>query len=264
MILAVIPARFQSSRFPGKPLVDIGGRSMILRVCAQVQQARRIGRICVATDDRRIFDHVQAGGFEAVMTRPDHVSGTERAAEAAAAVPEAEWILNVQGDEPFIDPAHLDLLCSTLQQPGTETASLMEPILRPEDLHNPNVVKVLTSAEGFALYFSRQAIPYVREAPPADWLGRAAFFRHVGVYGFRREVLLRIPGLSPAPAEQAESLEQLRWLHHGLRIRMAALPAGSQTSAIDTPEDWKRLTGQSLPQFWGLSAGNPGPFRAVD
>lgn len=264
MILAVIPARFQSSRFPGKPLADIGGRSMILRVCGQVQQAQRIGQICVATDDLRIFRHVRAGGFEAVMTRPDHASGTERAAEAAAAVPEAEWILNVQGDEPFIDPAHLDLLCSTLQQPGTEIASLMEPIRRPEDLHSPHVVKVLSNAEGNALYFSRSPIPYVREAAPEAWLSRAAFFRHVGVYGFRRDVLLRIPALSPAPAEQAESLEQLRWLHHGLRIRMACLPAGSESPAVDTPEDWKRLTGQSLPQFWGLGGPEPGPFRAVD
>lgn len=236
MILAIIPARYASTRFPGKPLADIAGKSMIRRTWEQVTRAERVNAAVVATDDPRIFEHVRAFGGEAVMTRPDHPSGTDRCAEVARKYPAARIILNVQGDEPFIQPQQIDLLADTLlARPNFSIATLAKKIGDPALLANPNVVKVVFSEKAGAVYFSRHPIPFVRDETPENWLVRQDFYKHVGLYGFRRAALQRIARLPTTPLERAESLEQLRWLEHGLRIAVGVTTL--ETQGIDTPED---------------------------
>lgn len=240
MVLGIIPARFASTRFPGKPLVLIHGKSMIQRVYEQVEQARRVNRVVVATDDTRIYEHVRSFGGEVLLTRADHPSGTDRCAEVAQQFPEAEWVLNIQGDEPFIQPEQIDLLAETLSQSARfSIATLAKQIEQPEQLHNPNVVKVVFSRRFSALYFSRHPIPYLRNHPASDWLAHHAFYKHIGLYGFSRKTLLRVALLRPTPLEQAESLEQLRWLEHGYRIAVGVTTR--ETAGIDTPEDLERV-----------------------
>lgn len=242
MILAVIPARYASTRFPGKPLVDIGGKTMIRRVYEQVLQARRVDAAVVATDDEKIFEHVLSFGGEVCMTRADHPSGTDRCAEVAGHFPEAKFILNVQGDEPFVQPEQIDLLADTLT--GSEQfsiATLAKKIEQQEMLFNPNVVKVVFSEANGAIYFSRHPIPFVRGTEPENWLSQQIFFKHIGLYGFRRETLLAIAALSPTPLERAESLEQLRWLENGLRIAVGITEL--ETTGIDSPEDLEKIRG---------------------
>ncbi len=240
MVLGIIPARFASTRFPGKPLVLIHGKSMIQRVYEQVEQARRVNRVVVATDDARIYDHVRSFGGEVLLTRADHPSGTDRCAEVAQQFPEAEWVLNIQGDEPFIQPEQIDLLADTLSQSARfSIATLAKQIEQPEHLLNPNVVKVVFSRRFGALYFSRHPIPYLRNHPASDWLTHLPFYKHIGLYGFSRKTLLRVARLRPTPLEQAESLEQLRWLEHGCRIAVGVTT--QETVGIDTPEDLERV-----------------------
>jgi len=242
MILAVIPARYASTRFPGKPLVDIGGKTMIRRVYEQVLQSRRVDAAVVATDDERIYEHVLSFGGAVRMTRAEHPSGTDRCAEVAGHFPEAKFILNVQGDEPFVQPEQIDLLADTLT--GSEQfsiATLAKKIEQQEMLFNPNVVKVVFSEANGAIYFSRHPIPFVRGAEPANWLSRQVFYKHIGLYGFRRETLLDIAALSPTPLERAESLEQLRWLENSLRIAVGVTEL--ETVGIDSPEDLEKMRG---------------------
>lgn len=240
MILAVIPARYASTRFPGKPLIDIGGKTMIQRVVEQVAQSRQVDRAVVATDDPRIFDHVRSWGGEALMTRSDHLSGTDRCAEVARKFPKANFILNVQGDEPFIQPEQIDLLAETLlHDRHFSIATLAKKIEQSEMLFNPNIVKAVFSATGRAIYFSRHPIPFVRGTAPENWLEQQSFYKHIGLYGFRRTTLLKIADLPPTPLERAESLEQLRWLEHGLAIRVGITDL--ETIGIDTPEDLLKL-----------------------
>jgi len=242
MILGVIPARFASTRFPGKPLVQIDGISMIQRVYAQSAQAKKIQELVVATDDNRILEHVTAFGGKAVLTSTTHPSGTDRCAEVARLFPKATAVLNIQGDEPFIQPQQIDLLAETLLlSPGFGIATLAKRITRNEDLHNPNVVKVVFSQRKSAIYFSRQAIPYVRDREPKNWLAHHTFYKHIGLYAFRREALLQVAALPPTSLEQAESLEQLRWLDHGLQIAVGITEMESR--GIDSPEDLLGLTG---------------------
>lgn len=240
MLLAVIPARFASTRFPGKPLVDIDGKTMIRRVYEQVLKSSLVNQAVVATDDQRIFDHVSGFGGAVRMTSPDHPSGTDRCAEVALQYPEAEFVLNVQGDEPFIQPEQIDLLANTLMA-GTHfsIATLAKKLDNPDMLFNPNVVKVVFSEKNGAIYFSRQAIPFLRGVEPADWLARQAYYKHIGLYGFRRAALMQIADLSPTPLEQAESLEQLRWLENGLRIAVGVTTL--ETIGIDAPEDLEKI-----------------------
>ncbi|MEM6263269.1 MAG: 3-deoxy-manno-octulosonate cytidylyltransferase [Bacteroidota bacterium] len=238
-VLGVIPARYASSRFPGKPLVDIAGKSMIQRVYEQAQQAELLDAVVVATDDARIFSHVEGFGGQVHMTADTHVSGTERAAEIAEKMPDYTHYLNIQGDEPFIAPSQIDLLCSTLAA-GADIGTLIKPLTNPERLTNPNAIKVVLDQEGFGLYFSRSPIPFLRDEPDVSkWPERGLHFQHIGIYGFRREVLMNIPHLSPSPLEVSESLEQLRWLAQGYRIK-TALTHEAATS-VDTPEDLERL-----------------------
>lgn len=240
MVLAVIPARYASTRFPGKPLVDIDGKTMIRRVYEQVLQCKRIDRAVIATDDQRIFDHVRAFGGEVCMTRSDHPSGTDRCAEVARQFPEAEFVLNVQGDEPFIQPEQIDLLTNTLTRSEVfSIATLAKKIENPEALFNPNLVKVVFSEHHGAIYFSRHPIPYLRGAAPESWLTHHNYYKHIGLYGFRSATLADIAGLSPTPLERAESLEQLRWLENGLRIAVGVTEL--ETIGIDSPEDLEKV-----------------------
>jgi len=228
-VLAVIPVRFGSTRFPGKPLALIAGRPMIQRVVEGVRSARSVDRVIVATDDARIFEAVRAFGAEAAMTSAGHVSGTERVAEVAAAC-DAPVILNVQGDEPLIEGATLDALAEALRDPGTLMASVMARVTDLSAQGDPNRVKVVVDAAGDALYFSRSPVP----AGAGDY-----FLQHVGVYGYRREFLLGLGRLPASRLERTERLEQLRVLEAGYRIRMIEIPR--PTLSVDVPEDIMRV-----------------------
>lgn len=223
--LAVIPARYGSTRFPGKPLADICGKPMIQRVVEGVGSCRRLARVIVATDDRRIFDAVRAFGAEAAMTSRNHATGTDRIAEVAAAL-DYPIVINVQGDEPLIEGEEIERLVDALQDPGLPMASLMA---RSRDLaafDSPDRVKVVVDAYGNAMYFSRSAIPN----DSADF-----FFLHVGIYGYQRDFLLGLNMLPPSRLEKAERLEQLRVLENGHRIRMIEI--SRPTASIDVPAD---------------------------
>jgi len=241
MILAVIPARYASTRFPGKPLVEIQGKTMIQRVWEQVIQSQRVDVAVIATDDDRIAAHVEAFGGLVVRTRADHPSGTDRCAEVAGLFPAADFILNIQGDEPFVQPQQIDLLANTLcSDPAFSIATLAKRLEDAEALFNPNVVKAAFAENGRAIYFSRHPIPFLRGQLLADWVSVHPYFKHIGLYGFRRETLLHIAGLAPTPLERAESLEQLRWLEHGLPIRVGQ--TDWETIGIDTPEDLLKIS----------------------
>jgi len=236
-IIAIIPARYASTRFPGKPLAMLGGKTIIERVYQQV--APTVDAAYVATDDERIFQAVEGFGGRAVMTSAEHPSGTDRVAEAARIVgADADIIVNVQGDEPFIQPEQIRTLCSLFDDERTEIATLARPLTSIEDVQNPNKVKVVRSIDGFALYFSRAAIPFVRGEAPENWLPSHEFFCHLGIYAYRSEVLQAVTTLPVSKLEQAERLEQLRWLENGLRIRVGLTE--HETIGIDTPEDLQR------------------------
>jgi 3-deoxy-manno-octulosonate cytidylyltransferase (CMP-KDO synthetase) len=246
-IVAIIPARFSSTRLPGKPLSDILGKPLVQRVHERVRLARRVDRVLVATDDERIAAAVRGFGGEAVMTAPDHPSGTDRLAEVARGLREAEIVVNVQGDEPLLDPEGLDAAVLALLEEGElPLATLSVPLKSALEMLKPSVVKVVCDARGDALYFSRSPIPFVRAgsedlaqaAEKAVRLGLAR--KHVGLYAYRREALLRFAALPQAPLEVAEGLEQLRALHHGMRLRVVPRE-GEGGLAVDTPEDLARV-----------------------
>ena len=237
-ILGVIPARFASTRFPGKPLTDIAGKSMIQRVYEQCLKSSALNKIIVATDDERIATHVRGFG-EAVMTAPEHPSGTDRCREAMQLCGESfDYVINVQGDEPFIDPSQIDLLAGLLNG-KTELATLAKQIEDEQQIHDPNVVKVVKDVNGNALYFSRHAVPYHRGSAGKPGIGLHPYFKHIGIYAYRADVLERITQLPVSPLEYAESLEQLRWLENGYRIKLAVTEL--ETRGIDTPEDLERV-----------------------
>lgn len=237
-ILGVIPARYASTRFPGKPLVDLEGKSMIRRVYEQARKTSRLTSVVVATDDERIFKHVLDFGGDAVMTSADHLSGTDRCFEALAASGGGfDYVINIQGDEPFIHPGQIELLADVLN--GTiQIATLVRSIEDPEQLFNSNVVKAVISAGDEALYFSRSPIPHIRNYHESEWVSRHSFFKHIGMYAYRTDILEKITALTPGKLESAESLEQLRWLENGFRIAVAKTTA--ETIGIDTPEDMEK------------------------
>ncbi|HEY9044334.1 MAG TPA: 3-deoxy-manno-octulosonate cytidylyltransferase [Ohtaekwangia sp.] len=236
-ILGIIPARYASTRFPAKPLVDIAGKSMIQRVYEQVKKTSGIASVVVATDHAEIFDHVKKFGGEVCMTKESHVSGTDRCYEALTLQPgQFDYVINIQGDEPFIQPAQIELLASKLNG-QTEIATLIKAIDNPEQLFNPNLVKVVISKLGEALYFSRSTIPHIRNTPEAEWLGKHTFYKHIGMYAYRTDILEQLTRISVSSLERAESLEQLRWLENGFKIMVAETKA--ETVGIDTPEDLK-------------------------
>jgi 3-deoxy-manno-octulosonate cytidylyltransferase (CMP-KDO synthetase) len=245
-IVAVIPARFGSIRLPGKPLSDIHGKPMIQRVHERARAARLPQRVLVATDDERIAAVVRGFGGEAVMTSAAHASGTDRLAEAVRTL-DAAIVVNVQGDEPMLDPAAIDrTLEPLLQDAGLEMATACVPLRDPSEMLDPAVVKVVGDARGDALYFSRSPIPLLRMAhgglreAAAAAVARGLARKHLGLYAYRREALERFAALPRAPLEEAEGLEQLRALHHGMRIRLVELE-GDFGPAVDTPEDLERV-----------------------
>jgi 3-deoxy-manno-octulosonate cytidylyltransferase (CMP-KDO synthetase) len=243
--LGVIPARYASSRFPGKPLAMIDGKSMIMRVYEQTLKTTVLNRVIVSTDDERIFNHVKDCGGEVMMTSESHMSGTSRIGEVVENLSfmsqcPYDVIVNIQGDEPFIDPSQIDLIVSLFFKPEVSIGTLIRKIENSEDLFNPNVVKVVVDDEGKAMYFSRSPIPYLRGIPQEDWVGNQDFYKHIGLYAYRATVLKQILNLPEAPPEVAESLEQLRWLYHGYSIHTAITDI--ETVGIDVPEDLLKLT----------------------
>lgn len=235
--VGIIPARFGSSRLPGKPLREIAGKSMIQRVYERCRGAASVDDLIVATDDERIVEAVLAFGGKAVMTSPEHPSGTDRLAEVAASL-DAAIVVTIQGDQPFFDPGMIDEVVAPLRaDPNLEVATLMYPIEREADLLEPSVVKVVTNHFGDALYFSRSLIPYPRQAVAHK------VYEHVGLYAYRKHSLIRLAGLPVTTLEAVESLEQLRWLEHGVRIRVNETRCADQAFSgfsVDTPEDLAR------------------------
>jgi 3-deoxy-manno-octulosonate cytidylyltransferase (CMP-KDO synthetase) len=238
-ILGIIPARYASSRFPGKPLVDIAGKSMIQRVYEQAKKCSQLTEVIVATDDERIYNHVIGFGGVAVMTGTDHQSGTDRCAEVARAHQQYHVIINIQGDEPYIDPEQIAKLAACFSTPDVQIATLIKRVQTPEELHNPNSPKVIINKLDEAVYFSRSAVPHIRGEEPKNWLEFYSYFKHIGIYGYRADVLQQITQLPVSALEKAESLEQLRWIENGYRIKVAETEL--ETYAIDTPEDLKLL-----------------------
>lgn len=237
--IAIIPARYGSSRFPGKPLADLGGKTMIERVYSRVAAVLGAENVFVATDDARIASAVDAFGGKAVMTSTEHRSGTDRVYEAYRILgSDADVVINIQGDEPFIALSQIEAVKACFADTEVEIASLARPFdasLGFDALFDPNLVKVVMDARMNALYFSRSIIPYVRSVDWKHWLEKVQFHTHVGVYAYKADVLARLTALPQSPLELAESLEQLRWLQNGYRIRMAITEA--PTIGIDTPAD---------------------------
>lgn len=238
-IIGIIPARYASTRFPGKPLVDIYGKTMIQRVYEQSVKTKGLAEVVVATDDERIAEEVTNFGGKYVMTSPLHQSGTDRCAEVAAQLPEYDIIINIQGDEPYISPEQIELLSTCFADKDTQLATLIKEIHTEEELFNINIPKVTINSRQEALYFSRQTIPFVRSAEKNEWINKHQFYKHIGIYGYRRDVLLAITKLQPSSLELAESLEQLRWLENGFTIKTKVTQL--ETIAIDTPEDLKKI-----------------------
>jgi len=239
-ILGIIPARYASTRFPAKPLVEIAGKSMIQRVYEQVKKSKVITTVIVATDHNEIFNHVKKFGGEVCMTKESHVSGTDRCYEALMQQKETyDYVINIQGDEPFIQPEQIDLLASRLDS-KTEIATLVKSIDQQEQLFNPNVVKAVVSNRHEALYFSRSTIPHIRNTPENEWLPNHTFYKHIGMYAYRTDILEQLTKLPVSTLEKAESLEQLRWLENGFRIAVAETK--TETIGIDTPEDLQKAT----------------------
>jgi len=235
--MAIIPARYASTRFPGKPLAVLGGKTVIQRVYEQVSSV--LDEVYVATDDHRIYDCVTGFSGRAVMTREDHKSGTDRIEEAVEKIQSsADVIINVQGDEPFIQPSQINTLMSLFDDPDTQIGTLGKLFESIDAVENPNSPKIVTDNRGFALYFSRSVIPYIRGKELTDWFGEYPFLKHLGIYAYRREVLREVTRLPQSSLEKAESLEQLRWLQNGYRIRVGLTDV--ETVGIDTPEDLQR------------------------
>lgn len=237
--IGIIPARYDSSRFPGKPLIDIGGISMIQRVYNQAKHASSLDEVIVATDDQRIFDHVKNFAGNVIMTKKDHQSGTDRCAEVIENIQGFDVAINIQGDEPFIDPLQINLLRSCFDNKSTQIATLIRKVETFEELFNENKPKVVVSKNGEAIYFSRQAVPFLRGTKKEDWLKQRPYYNHIGIYGYSVPILKELAALPYSDLEAMEALEQLRWLDNGYKIHTAI--SSHSNEAIDTPEDLKLL-----------------------
>ena len=238
--VAIIPARFSSSRFPGKPLAMLGGKTIISRVYERVSKV--IEEVYVATDDERIYNNVISFGGRAIMTSTAHRSGTDRCEEAfLKSGSEADVVINVQGDEPFIDPSQLEAIKHCFDDAETQIATLVKPFSEAdglERLENPNSPKVVVDSLGYAIYFSRSVIPYLRGVDKAEWLKKHTYLKHIGIYAYKADVLSEITKLPQGTLEKAESLEQLRWIENGLKIKVGRTDI--ETIGIDTPDDLER------------------------
>jgi len=236
-ILGIVPARYNSTRFPGKPLADINGKSMIQRVYEQCTLSKKLTKVLIATDDDRIANHVREFGGQPTMTSPQHQSGTDRCNEIISNLPGEKWdtVINIQGDEPYIHPDQIDLLCSVFEDKDAQIATLVKKITSPDELFNHNNVKVILNKRSEAIYFSRSPIPYNRNFPEQEWLKYSTYYKHIGIYGYRSNILNEIAALPKTNLEITESLEQLRWIENGYSIR--AEITSIESIAIDTPED---------------------------
>lgn len=240
MIVGIIPARYASTRFPGKPLIDIRGKSMIQRVYEQASKSSSLDKVVVATDDERIKEHVLAFGGYVVMTAEDHPSGTDRCWDALQQVEgKYDYVINIQGDEPFIDPSQIDTLAAVLKDGSTELATLIIPVDNHEVLFDMGEVKVVLNDNMEGMYFSRMVIPYIKGVPQGNWHQHHDYYRHVGMYAYRTDVLEKLTALPVSSLEKAESLEQLRWLQKGFKIKCAITQFDSH--CIDTPEDVEKV-----------------------
>lgn len=234
--IGIIPARFNSTRFPGKPLADIAGKSMIQRVYEQAGKSKYLSKLLVATDDDRILNHVSSFGGSAIMTSGDHVNGTQRCEEVINKLNEQyDFVINIQGDEPLIQPKLIDSICEIFEIPDIDIATLTTKIEEKEDILNPNVVKVVTDKNGKALYFSRSPIPYNNKQADNETENNTIYLQHIGLYAYRSSVLKQLVSLEPSKLEMAESLEQLRWLENGFNIQtiFSSIPS----YAVDSPTD---------------------------
>ncbi|MBL7692798.1 MAG: 3-deoxy-manno-octulosonate cytidylyltransferase [Flavipsychrobacter sp.] len=240
MIAGIIPARYASSRFPGKPLADIGGKSMIQRVYEQVSNSKSLHTVVVATDDDRIRSHVEAFGGKAIMTGVHHPSGTDRCYDALLQLGSGyRYVINIQGDEPFIDPAQIDELAAVLADGTTEIATQMIPVANHEELFDRGEVKIVLNTQMEALYFSRMVIPFIKGIDEKEWHLHHPYFRHVGMYAYRADILEKLTALSVSSLEKAESLEQLRWLENGYKIK--CVPTTYDSHCVDSPEDIEKV-----------------------
>ncbi len=242
--VGIIPARYASSRFPGKPLVDINGKSMIQRVFEQASSCKLLSEVYVATDDKRIFEHVIEFGGQAVITSIDHQSGTDRCKEAIENISldldNADIVINIQGDEPFLKADQIELLLHCFQEnQNTQIATLLKKIDQKEELFSPNVVKAIVNKQFQAIYFSRQPIPYKRGIENDQWIVKHDYFKHIGIYAYRFDILKQITNLKPSSLEQAENLEQLRWIENNFNIQTKLTT--TENIAIDTPDDLKKI-----------------------
>jgi len=238
--LGIIPSRYASTRFPGKPLIDINGKTMIQRVYEQAKKATSLSEVIVATDDKKIFEHVTSFGGNVVMTAASHESGTDRCAEVLEKnKANFDVVINIQGDEPFINPEQINQLCACFNDKQTDIATLIKKIDSEEELFNPNRPKVTVDENSFATMFSRNAIPDLIKANKTEWLSKQDFFKHIGIYGYRSCVLKEISQLPPSALEIKERLEQLRWLENNYKIKVAI--TSFEAVAIDSPEDLEKL-----------------------
>ncbi|MBW6490148.1 MAG: 3-deoxy-manno-octulosonate cytidylyltransferase [Lentimicrobium sp.] len=246
-VAGIIPARYASTRFPGKPLVEIDGTSMIERVYRQADLCPLLTTVIVATDDERILSHVMNFGGQAIMTASTHATGTDRISEAIHLLEKNgqhfDIVVNIQGDEPYIKPEQIEKVIRLFENSEVQIATLIKAIENNADLFNPNVVKVISDSFGRAMLFSRSPIPFIRGKQTEQWLNVHKFFKHIGIYAYRTKVLKKIAKLPPAPPEVAESLEQLRWLWNGYEIHTGV--TDFETIGIDTPEDLSKLTNNS-------------------
>ena len=237
--LGIIPARYESSRFPGKPLIDLKGKTMIQRVYERASECTALSKVIVATDDQRIFDEVKSFGGEVMMTSTSHRNGTERCGEVVDTYSEYEVVINIQGDEPLIHPKQLERIISVFDENEVKIATIARKIENIEAIRNPNRVKVALDKNQNALYFSRSPIPHVAQKPHDEWMATTTFHKHIGLYAWRSETLMELLTLSPTELEMAESLEQLRWLENGYKIR--CIISDLDTPNIDVPEDVEKV-----------------------
>jgi len=245
--LAIIPSRYASTRLPGKPLILIDGKTMIRRVWEQVSIA--VSNVVVATDDKRIKKEVESFGGRVVLTRTDHTSGTDRCKEALELFQKEhpvplDVVMNIQGDEPFLNPEQIHQLLSVFSNREIQIATLVKRITNPEDISDTTEAKVVMNEDHFALYFSRAPIPYCRNCNTGEWLKQGPYYKHVGMYGFRPEMLKKLSAMKSSPLETTESLEQLRWLQAGLKVKVAE--TSYETFSVDEPGDLEKMKREGL------------------
>jgi 3-deoxy-manno-octulosonate cytidylyltransferase (CMP-KDO synthetase) len=238
-ILGIIPSRYESSRFPGKPLIDIKGKSMIQRVYEQAKQSNLINELVVATDDDRIYNHVKNFGGQVMMTSTKHTSGTDRCGEVIENYNDFDIVINIQGDEPLIQPQQLDNLLHVFKNSDVKIATLVKQMTDINDVLNPNRVKVVLDKNNNSIYFSRNPIPFVAKYKQSEWLNYSTFWKHIGIYAWRTDVLTQLVNLPKTQLEKTESLEQLRWLYNGYKIK--TVETKIETPNIDTPEDLEKV-----------------------